>query len=265
MASWPTGVGQRRLDIVDSTNAEGRRVVDKLEGPTWIMARMQTKGRGRRNRPWSMTLGNFAASLVMTIPGKDQHGAASLRTYSAALALRDACIEICGRESQFQLKWPNDLLLNRGKLAGILLECSERQTDLVLIIGFGVNLASSPTIIQQESDEGRRCPLAVNLIGETGILTNPEDFLTILANTFQIREKQLQNNGFASIRSDWLKYASGIGEQVRIDNGTETIRGRFEGLDDAGRAILISEGQRRYLPAGDMELESEDGHHATDD
>lgn len=265
MASWPTGVGRRRLDIVDSTNAEGQRIADELEEPTWIMARMQTKGRGRRNRPWSMTLGNFAASLVMTIPGKDQHGAASLRTYSAALALRDACIKMYGRESQFQLKWPNDLLLNRGKLAGILLECSERQTKLVLVIGFGVNLASSPTIIQPKSDADRKCPLAVNLIGETGILTSPEDFLTVLANMFQIREKQLQSEGFASIRADWLKYASGIGEQVRMNHGTETIRGRFEGLDDAGRAVLISEGQRCYLPAGDMELEAEDGHDVTDD
>ena len=253
MDSWPTGIGRRTLDIVDSTNAEGRRAAAELDRPTWIMARMQTAGRGRLGRPWFSSLGNFSASLV--IPAENRRSA-SLRTFAAALALRDACVELAGGAGRFKLKWPNDLLLNRGKLAGILLECVGETGSLHLIIGFGVNLASAPNIIQPDGGS----PHPVSLVGETGVSVSPEDFLARLARSFQLREDQFRKDGFPSVRSDWLNCASGLGANVNMRTADRTVSGTFEGIGSDGAAILRVRGEQVSIAAGDMILVSGESH-----
>ena len=254
MVSWPSGVGRIVLDTIDSTNDEGRRMAKELDQPTWIMARRQTQGRGRRNRCWWMADGNFAASLVVHLPDKNDHKMASWRTFSAALALRDTCAELTASECPFTLKWPNDLLLNQGKVAGILLECTEQHFGLVLIVGFGVNLVHSPPESTHEKNDGGQRNRAVNLRCETGVTIRPEEFLTRLATKFQKREGQLQKEGFPAIRADWLRRASGIGETVKMVTENEMIYGVFEGIDEEGHAIVSTRDGRVRLPAGEMQI-----------
>lgn len=253
MMSWPSGVGRIVLDTIDSTNDEGRRMAKELDQPTWIMARRQTQGRGRRNRNWWMADGNFAASLVVHLPDKNDHKMASQRTFSAALALRDTCVELTASEGSFTLKWPNDLLLNQGKVAGILLECTEQQGGLVLIVGFGVNLVRTPpNAIDAQNERGKR-NRSVNLRCETGVTIRCEDFLICLATKFQEREVQLQKEGLPAIHADWLRRASGVGEMVKMVTENEMIHGRFEGIDGEGHAIVSTSDGRVRLPAGEMQ------------
>jgi BirA family biotin operon repressor/biotin-[acetyl-CoA-carboxylase] ligase len=120
MQDWPEGVGRRVLQTVDSTMAEGARIAHSLAGPEWLLALEQTAGHGRRGRAWASPPGNFFASLVMRPDGPP--AAAALRSFVAALALREAFIAATGRAEALSLKWPNDVLLNGGKVAGILLE-----------------------------------------------------------------------------------------------------------------------------------------------
>ena len=117
---WPAGYGQRVLGEVDSTNAEAARIAGNLDGPEWILGLRQTAGRGRRGRGWADPEGNFAATLVL-FPGEPA-GRVALRSFVASLALLDAFVAVTGRPDGFALKWPNDVLLNGGKVAGILLE-----------------------------------------------------------------------------------------------------------------------------------------------
>ena len=248
MNDWPTGIGLRTLDIVDSTNAEGRRLAYELEQPTWIMAKMQTAGRGRLGREWSSATGNLMASLVFQIL---DNRAAALRSYVSALALHDVCVEFTGRNSQFSLKWPNDLLLNRGKLAGILLECAASNGGFRLIIGFGVNLALVPKAVRFSKAVHK----PVSLLQETGVSVNPVDFLTRLAHRFQYRESQFCEEGFESIRKDWTCVAAGLGEQVRFQGNDRPVSGRFAGIDENGSAVLISDDRRFCFSAGDMMFE----------
>ena len=127
------------LDAVDSTNAEAARLAPTLLKPTWIMARRQTAARGRRGRPWEMPPGNFAATLVMR-PGGHPTWAA-LRSFVAANAVY-ATLDMYARDASLALKWPNDVLLSGGKVAGILLESTGKgKTVDWLSIGIGVNLA----------------------------------------------------------------------------------------------------------------------------
>ena len=245
MQTWPIGVERRLLDIVDSTNAESKRTLAEIQAPTWIMSKFQTSGRGRQGRPWIASLGNFTASLVIKV---EDVRTASLRTYVASLALRDACVELVGRPRRFTLKWPNDLLLNNGKLAGILLECITTKNELKLIIGFGVNLAIAPNLLHADVSK----PVAVSLTGETGVVIKPEEFLLYLANSFQYREEQLQKEGFCPIREDWLEYAVGIGDYVTVRTFNREIYGKFINIDEDGNALLLYGGKEISVSAGEM-------------
>ncbi len=160
--------GRITLPEIDSTNAEGFRRAATLAGPTWILAGIQTAGRGRRARPWSSPAGNFHGTLVLK--PLEPPETVALRSFAAALALRDAFVQLTGLPHSFALKWPNDVLCNGGKIAGILLE-SQGLTggDPVLCIGFGVNLFAAPDVSLVEA--GAVPPVA--LLQETGLRIAP--------------------------------------------------------------------------------------------
>lgn len=250
-SGWPEGVGRRVLERVDSTNAEALRQAPQLSGPTWIMTRRQEAGRGRRGRVWTMPEGNFAASLFFRPHG----GAAEAARYSfvAALALHDALIALGGPTLNLSLKWPNDVLLNGGKLAGILLESAGASGQRIgaLVVGVGVNLAAAPDLDAIEA----RALRPVSLRGETGLVIDPEDLLDALAVSFERGSRQMRDYGFAPIRAAWLARAAKLGETIIARTGTAEIEGRFETIDAEGALILVTPRGRQAIPAADIFFE----------
>ncbi|MBV7409466.1 biotin--[acetyl-CoA-carboxylase] ligase [Maritimibacter sp. DP1N21-5] len=244
---WPQGYGYLPLDTVDSTLDEAARRFDGLAGPTWITARRQTKARGRRGRAWANPEGNFAGTLVL--PKVADPAMAALRSFVTAVALDEAFVALTGRSEAFALKWPNDVLLNGGKVAGILLESVTRQGRLAgLSIGIGVNLAHAPAPASLEP--GAVAPVS---LGEaTGITVTPEDFLEALAPAFARREHQFVTYGFAPIREAWLARAARIGEVVTARLPAEEITGTFRTVDEAGQLVLSTAGGDRRIAAGDV-------------
>ena len=235
------------LPETDSTMAEGARQAAAFTAPTWICALAQTAGRGRRGRAWAMPAGNFAASLVMRPAGPPAQ--AVLRSFVAALALRDALVAVTGRAEVFTLKWPNDVLLNGGKLAGILLESSGAAGRVdALVIGIGVNLAATPDTALLEA--GALAP--VSLLGETGITITPEDFLTHLAQHFARWEAQFTTHGFGPIRSAWLKNAARIGQNITARMMRDEITGTFVEIDTQGQLVLETPKGRQTIAAADI-------------
>ena len=240
---WPVGYGRIILPEVDSTLNEASRQAPSLAGPTWILALRQTAGRGRRGRAWVDPVGNFAATLVMRPDGGPER--AALRSFIAALALYDAIVAVTGRSTGLALKWPNDVLLNGGKLAGILLESNSTGT---LSIGIGVNLLNAPDATQVE--EGAVPP--VSLLSETGINVTPEDFLNALAPAFARYEAQFNAYGFAPIRTAWLDRAARLGQVIKARTGTTELTGTFETVDDTGALILRTSEGLQAIPAGEV-------------
>lgn len=244
---WPPGTARKVLAQVDSTNAEALRIAPTLPGPIWIMAREQTMGRGRRGRGWSMPAGNFAATLAMQPPGSPAD--ASLYSFVAALALHEALAAVCGPAGRLAIKWPNDVLLNSGKVAGILLESTGRGATLSrLAVGIGVNLAACPAADELEPG----AVPAVSVLGETGHTVAPEDFLDLLAPAFARWQAQLVGQGFAPIRAAWTARAARIGETITARSGSVTRSGRFDGIDDSGALILTTASGREIIPAADI-------------
>jgi len=241
------GAGRLALPEIDSSNAEGFRRAAGLEGPTWILAGLQTAGRGRRARPWVSPQGNFHGTLVLK-PVEPPETVA-LRSFAAALALRDALVTVTGLPASFSLKWPNDVLCNGGKLAGILLESSGLSGPVpVLCIGIGVNLIAAPDPSLVEP--GAVPP--VSLLQETGLRLTPDAFLEALAPAYARWEATFTAEGFAPLRTEWLAHAARLGEPIRARSGQHTREGVFETIDASGNLILRMSQGPVAIPAAEV-------------
>lgn len=244
-AVWPEGWGRVILDEVDSTMAEAARMAPTIDGPVWIMARRQTAARGRRGRVWAQPAGNLAATLVYK-PWATPHEAAK-RSFLAANALFETLALFVGRE-RLALKWPNDVLLDGGKVAGILLESAGGSGQGIvnwLSVGVGVNIVAVPADVT-----GPFAP--VSLAGAAGVQVGAEDVLTALASAYATQEAKLDALGFARIRADWLRHAAKLGETITARTMTAEVTGIFDTVDLDGNLVLRTARGVETIPAADV-------------
>lgn len=243
MTTWPAGYGLKEFAEIDSTNEEARRLAAKGErGPVWIFAGRQTAGRGRRGRQWESPKGNLAATLLLS-PDKPAAECAQL-SFVSALAVFDT---IAGFEpdAEINVKWPNDVLVNGRKIAGILLESASQGSDAVfLAIGIGINLKIHPT-------DTETAATSLASLGLTAPL--PRHALLELAGPFAKWYDVWRAEGFAPIRDAWLSRAAGLGTRIRARLQNEETSGVFEGIDMTG-ALLLRETQDRVrtIAAGEV-------------
>lgn len=235
------------LAEVDSTNALALRRAPDLTGPAWFLAATQSAGRGRRARAWSSPEGNFHASLLTFPDGPPS--AVALRSFAIALALWDALAALTGQGPRLALKWPNDVLLDGAKVAGILLESTGTGGRIEhLAIGVGVNLVAAPP---PEALESGALP-AVSILGQTGQTITPAALLDVLAPAYARWETVLERQGFAPLREAWLARAARLGEPITARTAKATFHGRFETIDLHGHLILHTASERLAIPAADV-------------
>jgi BirA family biotin operon repressor/biotin-[acetyl-CoA-carboxylase] ligase len=229
-------------DSIGSTNAEALRVArDGERGPLWIVAKTQTAGRGRRGRTWVSEPGNLYASLLMTDPAPPERFPEL--SFVVALALHDAIGgRIPGLASRLVLKWPNDLLIDRKKFAGILIEGE----GTAVAIGIGVNCVHHPDRTETPATD----------LASAGVRTSPESLFAPLSGAMTARLAQWnRGTGFAAIRADWLARAAGVGKAIRVKSGETELSGQFDGIDETGRLVLrLADGTMQAVSAGDVFL-----------
>ena len=236
------------LASTDSTNAHGLRLAATLNGPAWFLGHEQTAGKGRRARAWASPRGNFHATLILH--PAEPAAEVALRSFAAALALREALVALTGLPQAFALKWPNDVLLNGGKVAGILLESQGGLGGHIahLAIGIGVNLIAAPDPAMIEP--GATPP--VTLLQETGLRITPEHLLAHLGPAYAAWEHRFRAEGFAPLRAEWLAHAARLGETITARTGTATRQGRFDTIDLTGALILSTSQGRQAIPAAEV-------------
>jgi len=222
--------------------AEAARLGGEITGPTWIFTERQTDGKARRGRAWIDPVGNFAATLSFRPTGAIETRAQ--HSFVAALALRDAAVTAVGDDCDLSLKWPNDVLLNGGKLAGILLES---RGDM-LAIGFGVNLVAAP---EPATLEKHSLP-PVSLLAATGVRLLARDFLDLLAPAYAKWEATFTTYGFGPIRRAWLEHAARLGEVITARTGNDQVTGIFETIDAQGVLVLNAKDGRHSIAAADV-------------
>ena len=235
------------LNKVDSTMLEARRRVSSLSNKSWIFAHLQTAGKGRRGRAWIDPLGNFACTCV--IFPKTSIDKFSLSSFTAALSLYDTLEHFGNSNADISIKWPNDILLNGKKVAGILLETiAVSKNKIALSIGFGVNLISHPRT--SELEESAYCPTSV--LAETGITVDPIELLNKLAFNFANYEATLQVRGFSHLRVLLLNRIHKLGDSIVVKTANEIINGQFLDINLDGHLILKTGGATRSIAAADV-------------
>lgn len=236
MPVLPDGWRLVALQSVGSTNDEAARLADSgaPEG-TVVWAREQTGGRGRRGRRWTSPAGNLYCSTVLR-PDCPAPRAAELG-FVAALAVAD--IVPTGRA--VRVKWPNDVLVDGGKVAGILPESAIGEDGKAqhVVMGIGVNVGFAPELPEM------RYPSA--MLGGT-----VEGALEKLTAALAARLDQWRRAGFETIRAAWLAKAGPIGLDVDVKLGEELVRGRFAGIDGDGALLLETSAGRRKIVAGEL-------------
>jgi BirA family biotin operon repressor/biotin-[acetyl-CoA-carboxylase] ligase len=212
-----------------------------IEEGLWLRAERQSGGRGRQGRAWDSPGGNLYASTLVRLRPADPP--APTLALVAAVALEEAAgAYLSSRRPPARIKWPNDLLIDGAKLAGILLE----RTDDAIVIGIGVNLAHHPEHLDRP---------AISLAAH-GAPVSPVDFLATLAETFARWIGIWRGEGLAPVRARWIERAHPIGTALtaRLPDG-QAIDGLFDGLDAGGALILrLASGTRHVIHAGDVFL-----------
>jgi len=244
LSAWPLGYALLELDEIDSTNQEAkRRAAAGVTSPLWILAARQTEGRGRRGNAWQSLAGNLSTTLLVR-PERPAAECAQL-SFAAALAVSDMLAGFAPH-AHLGLKWPNDVLADGRKIAGILLESESKAdgTAAWLAVGIGVNLAAFPDDVE----------LPATSLAVQGILPPmPRDAMLDLAAAFAKWYEVWRTQGFAPVREAWLARASGLGSRVRARLAKEEIVGVFQGIDESGALLLgLAGGVTRAIAAGEV-------------
>jgi BirA family biotin operon repressor/biotin-[acetyl-CoA-carboxylase] ligase len=233
------------FESLDSTNEEAlRQLAAGAEEGLWIVAGEQTKGRGRGGRPWQSPKGNLYASLLLRL--NVSATVATQLSFVAALAVHEAIsteltpAQILG----LRLKWPNDVMLNGAKIAGILIEslAAPDGKGLAAIVGIGINVSVVPAIPGRLAGVLGREPAACERV--FGALTGA--FATWLG-------RWDEGGGFPRIREAWLALAHAPGEPISVNLNGASIQGKFHGVGEGGALQLeTSPGVVITVNAGDI-------------
>ena len=220
-------VGLRRID---STNAEAlRRAAEGAPHGTVVTAAEQTAGRGRRGRAWVSAPGNLYMTILVYPP---EGSAFAQLSFVAAVALGEAM----DPETDFRFKWPNDLLVEGRKIAGILVEADEGAAA----VGIGVNTARTPEEVRETAGDlgGRRDATALS---------------ARICETFDRWYRRWLTDGFGPVREAWLSRAAGLGTEIGAESGGRTVRGRFDRLTPEGALVLVdASGAETEIAAGEV-------------
>ncbi len=225
-------------------------------GRLWVVAKAQTAGHGRRGRPWQTASGNLAASLLLVLPVEQARSATlgfaaglaldqAIRAAAPGVAVRLALDGVDGPQTRLRLKWPNDLLVDGAKVAGILLEAVSLPGGLTaVVIGIGVNVLHAPEHV----------PYPATSLAACGADVDAEQLFTALAEAW-VAQAELWDGGrgFPAVRRHWLERAAGLGAPIAVRLGEAVVRGTFETIDEEGMLVVRTpEGAARKIAAGEV-------------
>ncbi len=237
---------ERHASLGSTSDEARRRALDGDAGQLWIRADQQTAGRGRQGRFWHSPAGNLYASALIADPCPTE--IAPQIGFVAGVALLRAVGDLGG--AGVALKWPNDLVANGAKLAGLLVEgVTTPRRRFAAIVGFGVNLALSPPgLAYPTTDLSRWLRRPVS----------PDELFARLARRFdEALAEWRRGAGFAAIREHWLGSAAGLGGAIRVSGPRGAREGVFAGLDPQGRLLLRTGDAIEAIESADLTLISE--------
>ena len=222
------------LDTVDSTNTFAK---EKLLNKDYlvVISEQQTAGRGRQGKEWySPNAGN----IYMTIKFRDKNPAPL--SLIIGLLISEAMDSVSGQKINAELKWPNDLLINKKKICGILIESEMNADEVEFIVGIGINYS----LPKKESWWGE--------IGELADILPREKLMnSILQNIIDYKE-----NGYKNWKDAWEKRCMHIGIELQAlsNNQKDTDIGIFKGINEEGKMLLQTKRELRIISSGECSI-----------
>lgn len=229
---------------VSSTQDIAKQMIkdQSAESFTFIYADEQTKGRGRQDRIWhSPDQQNLYCSALVKLD--TPLAQAYELNFVTALAVFHLCQQIEPKQTGWSIKWPNDVLFDGQKTAGILLETESIADQNWVIIGMGLNLNFAP--------ENVRFPVTYlkNIYQKTFSVPT---MLDLFVEQLKIWYELWKERGFSFIRNEWLKFAYQYGKTISVTIGQETITGIFHSISDEGFLELQTTNGMRSIYSGDV-------------
>ncbi|MBA3942654.1 MAG: biotin--[acetyl-CoA-carboxylase] ligase [Sphingopyxis sp.] len=244
------GVGARRvgallippIERIAQTGSTNADLLARLAGGEhvgeghWLVADRQSAGRGRLGRAWGDGLGNFMGSTVVHLTTGDPSPATLALVAGVALA---KAVKALAPDVGATLKWPNDLLIDGAKCAGILME----RTGNSVVVGIGVNLVSAPELPDR----------ATVSLADKGATVDRDRFAEALAIAMVDALWAWRQEGIESIVRAWLPDGHAVGTLLRVSE--QGIDGTFDGLaPDGALRLRVAGGETMLVHAGDVEL-----------
>jgi BirA family biotin operon repressor/biotin-[acetyl-CoA-carboxylase] ligase len=214
---------------------------------TCIAALLQTRGKGRRGRAWQAALG---ASLTFSLLWRFQVGASALSGLSLAVGIAIIRALHAIGVSAARLKWPNDVLVNQEKLAGILIELQgDMEGPSAAVIGIGINLRL-PENLKQHIDQA-----AIALEAAAPQPVNPSEFLGLLLKNLANVLREFESNGFESLRDEWMRHHAYQGQAVSLSlpDGRQ-IEGMVNNVAADGVLLVDTAAGTQRFSAGEISL-----------
>ena len=252
----PLGADEKTLDwrvetVADTSSTNDLVLARAREGEPGglvIRAISQTRGRGRRGRPWFSPPGSglyFSALLRPIGETRISSRLTLLFGVAAAEGLAEAT------KLRVGLKWPNDLRVNGKKTGGILCEhLSAPNRPPAVVAGFGVNLTTREADFLPELRES-----ASSVLLSGGEVPDADHLLHLLLGRIAFWYRQYEANGFDTIRDTWLGLCDNLGETITVRVADEAVAGKNNGIDEAGCLILEnSDGSIERITSGEVEL-----------
>ena len=244
----PTAAAPWRLQVFESLPStsdllRNLAAAGEPEGAA-VLARRQERGRGSHGRAFSSPVGNMFLSVLLRPCGPVREG--GLWSLLAGLVVAEAVAALLPDPAMLTLKWPNDVLLDRKKLAGILVDSAATDAGTLdwLVVGIGVNLAIAPAI----PDRPTAC--LAEVIDPPPSDAMAESVLARLAHWRGIQTSQ----GWPPVRDAWRARAQPLGAALTLTAGARELHGRFAGLGDDGSLLLETDGKVEAFTAGEVRL-----------
>tara|TARA_R110001592_G_scaffold16881_7_gene71495 strand:- start:21342 stop:22079 length:738 start_codon:yes stop_codon:yes gene_type:complete len=209
-----------------------------------VSTTQQTNGYGRHGRSWQGEAGNVYLSFLLR-PEQTSTNAAQL-SLVVGLSLIQTINTHVRADTNLILKWPNDVLIENKKCAGILIESHQNKTEEhpVLIVGIGINITNAPLEV------------STHLNAHTDVPLNAHTFMHKFLDIFSQDYKQWSHEGFSSFRDRFIKQTYAKGTPIGVKVGTHKITGLFQDIDLNGNLeILCDETKKiRKITSGDVFL-----------
>lgn len=207
------------------------------------LAEFQTSGRGRRGRQWYSPPGNISLSFSWVF----EQGAAALGGLSLSVGVGVAQALASLGIDQVRLKWPNDLLVDKAKLGGILIEMSGDPSGLCrVVVGVGLNVSSPPLAENVDQATAALCQLKENCSRQAVVAALLKQLLPMVASYAE--------SGFAPYKNAWMQLDAFRGQQVAVISGDQSRYGVAQGVNDAGALILETDGVMTEVHGGELSL-----------